>query len=125
MAVALPITLITKQPTKALPKERNFFIRSNNKLNRLRLKDILWVHADGNYCYIKTVGKKYAVKISMRRLAAKLPPQEFTRIHKSYLIRTECIDGINIQENTVFIGQQKLPIGRVYKVELFGKLDVL
>ena len=113
MAVALPITLITKQPERALSNERDFFIRSNNKLHRLRLKDILWIHADGNYCYINTAEKKFAVKISLRRLAAKLPPKEFTRIHKSYLVRTECIDGIDIHENTVFLGQQKLPLGRV------------
>lgn len=125
MAVAVPSTKARDQQQKELVTKAHFFVRSNNKLNRLKLEDILWVHAEGNYCFIKTEDKKYAIKISLRKLAQKLSPREFIRIHKSYLVRTTRIDGIDINNNTVCIGRFHLPIGRVYKVELFEKLDIL
>ena len=125
MAVALPLTQTTELIQKELITKNNFFIRSNNKLNRVRLKDILWIHAEGNYCFIHTAKKKFAVKISMRKLAERFSPREFIRIHKSYLVRTEHIDRININENTASVGDNTLPIGRVYKVELLKRLDVL
>ena len=125
MAVALPSTTTKRSLGKELITKENFYIRSNNRLNRVRIGDILWIHADGNYCYIHTKNKKFAVKISLRKLAEKLSPREFIRIHKSYIVRTACIDGIDINENTACIGNHRLPIGRVYKVDLFDRLEVL
>ena len=126
----MSMTLITNNPLsnigqEVIAKNNYFFVRSNNQLKKVDLEEIRWIHADGNYCYINTPSKKYAVKISMVKLIQRLSPSQFVRIHKSYIINVDCIEGIDINDACVIIGDQRLPIGRVYKEELFERLDIL
>lgn len=103
----------------------SFFIRSNYQLIRVRWNDIHWIHADGNYCYIVTADKKYAVKSSMKKLLTRLPLQYFLRIHKGYIVRIDYIEKIDTKDNIVTVGQTDLPMGRIYKEPLLQQLDII
>lgn len=106
--------------------EKNcFFIRGNNQLTKINVAEIQWVSADGNYCYIYTAHKKYAVKISMKKLATRLSPQEFLQIHKSYIVKFDAIDLVDTKENFVRISETNLPMGRIYRERLLTRLDIL
>ncbi len=102
-----------------------FFIRNNHVLIRVKLTDIQWISAEGNYCYIHTGSRKYAVKISMKKLASRLPRREFAQIHKSYIVRLDCIETVDTKENFLRISETNLPLGRIYKEGLISQLDVL
>ena len=125
MAVAIPANNTQTEVQQDVLTKDSFFIRINNQLKKVDLNEIDWIHADGNYCLINAASKKFAVKISLRRLALRLSPLQFIRIHKSYVVNVDRIEGIDMSENRVLIGKQGLPIGRVYKEELFKRLDVL
>ena len=101
------------------------FIRTNNLINKVKLADINWIHADGNYCYIHTRSRRFVVKISLKRLSFKLTSNQFIRVHKSYVIRIGAIDKIDTNQNIVYVGGQQIPVGRAFKVELLKKLDIL
>lgn len=126
----MSMTLYTNNPLanidqQVITKHNYFFVRSNNQLKKVNVEEIRWVHADGNYCYINTEVKKFAVKISMRKLMQRFTPRQFVRIHKSYMVNIDSIDRIDINDACVLIGDQSLPIGRVFKEELFERLDIL
>lgn len=125
MAVAIPANKTQTQVQQNVLTKDSFFIRINNQLKKVDLREIDWIHADGNYCFINASAKKFAVKISLRRLVLRLSPLQFIRIHKSYVVNIDRIEGIDMSENSVLIGKQRLPIGRVYKEELFKRLDIL
>jgi len=103
----------------------HFFIRSNHQLIRVKWSEVFWIHADGNYCYIVTTDKRYAVKSSMKKLLAKLPMQDFLQIHKGYIVKMDCIERIDIKDNVVIIGENYLPIGRIYKDQLLQQLNII
>lgn len=103
----------------------SFYIRGNNQLTKVKIADIQWVSADGNYCYLYTLQKKYAVKISMKKLATRLSPKYFVQIHKSHIVQLNVIDLVDMKENFVRISETNLPMGRMYKDKLLLRLDIL
>lgn len=109
----------------AIKKNESFFIRSNNVLCRVDWQDIIWIHAEGNYCIIHTSNKKFAVKISLIKLCKMLSPISFARIHKSYVVHLSFVDRINLNENILFIKERGLPIGRAFKTDLLNSLTIL
>lgn len=100
------------------------FIRSNTNLEKVKVRDILYIHSDGNYCYIFVENKKYVLKVSLVNLAKKLPEKAFLRIHRSYLVRQAAIAKIETKANVVYVGKERLPLGRSYKKEVFEQLNL-
>jgi len=95
------------------------FIKSSKKTFRVNFTDILFVEALGDYVKIFTTEKMIVSYQSMKNLEKLLPPRNFPRIHKSYIIamsKVELIEG-----NHVKIRDRRIPIGTNYKTE-FEKL---
>ena len=99
------------------------FIRDSNVVRKLRLDDILFVEAMGDYVKIYTENKFYAIHTSMRILEDRLPSGVFIRIHRSYLIAVGKMD--YIQEGSVIIRGKPLPIGDAYRAVLNKRMNVL
>lgn len=113
---------------EALPPQNNqksFFVRTQNVLVRVKVKDIRYIHADGNYCYLFTEQKKYAIKLSLTRLMDRLPNNEFLRIHKSYIVQLKEVDKIDLGSNSLRLNDIHVPIGRAYRSELIDSLEIL
>lgn len=108
-----------------LNSPETFFVKNGHTLQRVHVKDICWIHSEGNYCTLTTPEKKFVIKISLAKLQQRLPAKLFTQIHRSYIVQTELISRIDIGTNEVFIGSQALPLGRRFKSELIGRLNLL
>ncbi|PSR13754.1 MAG: hypothetical protein DA408_02650 [Bacteroidetes bacterium] len=104
----------------------NFFVRKNHTLHRVNLSDILYINAEGNYCYlIVSNGRKHALKISLRQLLLKLPEDVFIRIHKSYIVNINYLLKLDMKERNAYIQEEVLPIGRTYSNGLTDRLTVM
>ena len=57
-----------------------------NKIVRIVLKEIDYVEAMGNYVFIHTGTSKILTLLTIKELEEKLPVQQFTRIHNSYIV---------------------------------------
>ena len=101
------------------------FIRTNSSINKVRLIDINWIHADGNYSYIHTSNRRFVVKISLKKLFSKLASSQFIRVHKSYVIQVNAIDKIDTNLNQVYVAGRQIPVGRVFKTDLLKRLDII
>ena len=100
-----------------------FFIRDKGELIRLVTDEILWLEALDNYTKVNTVTKTYTVKAFLKDILGKLPSGQFIRVHRSYVVHLSKIS--RIEESTIYIGKYSVPIGRQYKEELMGRLNVL
>jgi len=103
----------------------SIFVKKNNRLEKIFLDSIDWIQADGNYCYITIDKKRYAVKISMRKIMKFLAGNLFAQVHKSYAVSLKKIETIDFNENEVIINGKSLPLGRSYKDKLLAKLKIL
>ena len=60
--------------------------------------------------------------MSVKGVEAELPPADFIRVHKSYIVSIKDITAI--RKNSVFIKDQEIPVGDTYRdalVRLTGR----
>jgi two-component system LytT family response regulator len=105
-------------------KDKDYiFVRSNSLLTKVKIKDIMYVQALGDYVNIFTNDNRLTVHITLKGMEEKLPHDKFYRLHRSYLTSLNHID--NIEEGTAYIGKHPLPIGEQYKKELLRKINLI
>ncbi|MEO0338880.1 MAG: LytTR family DNA-binding domain-containing protein, partial [Bacteroidota bacterium] len=88
------------------------FIKSDKRLHQVYLKDILFIEAFGNYCKVVLEEETIVTLQKISDWKDKLP-DNFIRIHKSFIIAKEKIRSIN--GNRIHIKDHLLPIGQTYK----------
>ena len=98
------------------------FLNIDKTLHKIAIRDIIYIESDKNYVTVATDSNKYSYLDSLKSWKSKLPENQFLQVHKSYIINSEAID--RIQGNLVFLGNRKIPVGRVYKSALFKMLKL-
>jgi two-component system LytT family response regulator len=99
------------------------FVRSNSILTKIKINDIDYVQALGDYVNIFTHDGRYAVHITLKGMEEKLPPGKFYRVHRSYLVALDHVD--TVEEGTVYIGKHPIPIGEQYKKDLLKRINLI
>ncbi|MFC5408925.1 LytR/AlgR family response regulator transcription factor [Larkinella bovis] len=97
-----------------------FFIKCGNKYEKLYFADILFVEGLQNYVTIFTSKGKYVTLLNMKSLEQNLGPRSFIRVHKSYMVATSKIDGI--EGNEIFIQSHRIPISRNYRDQVLNEV---
>jgi DNA-binding LytR/AlgR family response regulator len=116
----IEIALFSK-PDKPIKPRRNFFIKDGGSLVKIKVDDLLFLKADDNYTRLFTLEKSYILSSTLKKVAEKLPFDNFIRIHRSYIINIQFID--RIKDGKLYIGKHKLPIGRSYQEGFFDKIS--
>lgn len=95
-------------------------LKADKKLYKVLLSEILYIEATGDYLKVFYADKHLVVHETISGILGKLPPDEFIRIHKSFIIS---INRINyIEGNQIRIGTEFIPIGRSHKEEVERRL---
>lgn len=97
------------------------FVRSDKRIEKIELADILYIESTGNYVNIFTRDKKIMAYLTLKGLESQLPPREFIKIHQSYLVsfsRITAIEGSQVQ-----IGNKLLPVSRSYRDTLMQLVE--
>lgn len=99
------------------------FIKADRKLIKLYFDNILFIKGLGNYVEIIVQGdKKYVYYKTLKELINKLP-DEFMRVHNSYIINLRNVD--YLEDNHLVIQEHKITIAKSYKECLLGSIDKL
>ena len=104
------------------------FIKHGQTLVKLKYSDILWIEAMENYIIINTFEEKYTMHFTMRAIEAKLPPKQFLRVHRSYIVNVGGIHSIgekNINIITSGPSINSISIGKMYRTKLLNELNVI
>jgi len=100
--------------------EGYFFIKCGNKYEKIYFDEILYVEGMQNYVTIFTAKGKYITLLNLKSLEQNLDSKLFIRVHKSYIVSTGKIDGI--EGNDIFIGQHRIPISRNYREQVIRQV---
>lgn len=92
------------------PAETVIEVRSNRRVHRLRVNDILFIEGMGNYIRYVTAQNTRIVVYGSLKAAQELLPGFFVRAHRSYLVNTEHISAYD--SDTITIGNHTLPRGK-------------
>ncbi len=100
---------------RAMKQDRFIFIKSEYKLQKISLDDILYVEGVKDYVkfYIKGNTKGIMSLMNMKKVEEFLPSPEFMRIHRSYIVHMSEVQLID--RFRVVMGEQYLPVSDSYK----------
>jgi len=101
------------------PAPDHFFVNVEYTLVKVLIADILYVEGLKDYIKIHVASSKKPVitRMSMKAIEEKLPPAQFIRTHKSFIIAAPKITAI--KRDLVCLGELELPLSEFYK----GNLD--
>jgi len=103
--------------------EEFIFIRDSNIVRKLKLDDILFAEAMGDYVKLHTLQKFYAIHTTLKAVEERLPATKFLRIHRSYIIAISKID--TIQDGALVINGKPVPVADPYRTLLNKKMNIL
>ncbi len=91
------------------------FVKSDYKLIRVNLPDILFLSGLRDYTQIFLKGKTSPLTTlqNLKEFESKLPETTFVRVHRSYIISLSQVDSIS--RNEISIGTHTIPIGNAYR----------
>ena len=104
-------------------KQDNLFVKVDSQLISIKIDTIKLVEARADYVTIHTDSKRYTVYSTMKGIEAKLPTEDFIRVHRSFIINKNRID--TIEDNTLVLGQKLIPIGVTYRERFMKRLNLL
>lgn len=112
-----------KNITSDLETKNDFYVNIDRRLIKIDLPSIYLIEAKGDYINIKTEDKDYVVHSSLKKIEDKLPDSLFLKVHRSYIINVKKI--IDIEDNSVLIKKDVIPVSRSKRPELMKRLDLL
>ena len=99
------------QTIKSIDNQRDFlYVKCNQRFEKIRIDDILFIESMLNYVNIITKTNKYTVYSSLKAIEDSLPADKFLKVHKSYLVAIAQVN--TIENNHVHIGEHVLPVSR-------------
>jgi DNA-binding LytR/AlgR family response regulator len=115
--------LESKKEEVKLKEDEFVFIRDSNIVRRLKLDNILYAEAMGDYVKLYTPEKFYAIHTTLKSVEERLPASRFLRVHRSYLVAINKID--SIEGGALIINRKPLPVADAYRSELNKRMNIL
>jgi two-component system, LytTR family, response regulator len=85
------------------------FVKTEYKIQKIKLSDILYIEGLKDYVSIYTNDQRILTLQTMKKMEEILPANRFVRVHKSYIISLEKID--TIERQRIFVGKNIVPVG--------------
>jgi len=115
-------TFNTAQRQQSCERDRFIFVKSEYKLVRVALDDILYIEGLKDYVRIYLQdGQKLMSLMSMKKLEEYLPRPEFLRTHRSYIVHMSRVE--QIDRFRIVFGSEFLPISDSYKDDVMEYFD--
>jgi two-component system LytT family response regulator len=94
-------------------------IKRDGRVNFVRVDDIEWVEADGDFIRLHVARETHTIRETMAQIAEKLPADRFLRIHRSLIVNAERVREVQpwFKGDYVLIMNDgtKLRSGRTYR----------
>jgi two-component system, LytTR family, response regulator len=89
------------------------FVKTENRLEKIMINDILYIEGMRDYLRIHTLNKKIMTLQNFSELEKLIPSTLVCRVHKSYMVALNKID--SIERSRIKIAGQLIPISETYK----------
>lgn len=89
------------------------FVKTENRLEKIMIQDILYIEGMRDYLRIHTTNKKIMTLQSFTELEQMIPAHLVCRVHKSYMVAIHKID--SIERSRIKIADQMIPVSDTYK----------
>src|ERR1041385_5604577 len=105
------------------PPEPNapfIFIKSGYETVKVVLGEIRYIEALKDYVQVFLKEKKIVSPMGMKEILAELPPDEFIRVHRSYIVPISRITSIGSRK--IHVGDKEIPVGDSFRKDFFERV---
>lgn len=109
-----------KQHQPESESEAFIFLKTEYRLEKVNFDEILYIESRGDYVYVVCSQAKVLTLMTLKKLIAKLPEDQFIRVHKSYVVAISKIKAI--EQGRIHINGITIPIGDLYREVVWKRL---
>jgi two-component system LytT family response regulator len=110
---------LVPEETPAQSWPERLTIKDGNQFQFIKIADIQWVDAAGDYMCVHALGKTHIMRTTMKRLETSLNPATFLRVHRSSIVNSNNIVSAASHLNGEYIltldGGAQLKVSRSYR----------
>ncbi len=89
-------------------------------LTRVHVNEILFIEGLDDYLKIHLYQQPpLIVRMTMKTLLEKLPPQSFVRVHRSYIVALDRVE--QVRNKTIHIAGHEIPVSSSYETAFFSQ----
>ncbi|MBP1164197.1 MULTISPECIES: LytR/AlgR family response regulator transcription factor [unclassified Chryseobacterium] len=114
--------LESRKENVEITRDEFLFVRDSNITRRLKLDDIFYAEAMGDYVKFYTKEKMFAIHGKMKTAEERLPKDHFIRVHRSYIVSVGKID--TLQDGGIMINGKFIPVADAYRKALNIRMNV-
>jgi DNA-binding LytR/AlgR family response regulator len=106
----------SRDVTKTAPTqihENYLIVRADRKYYKIDFDDLIYIEGQKAYVTFNTKQQQITALVSLKELEEKLPPDQFIRIHKSFIVSINKIQ--SLESSSIEIARKHLPIGNNYR----------
>jgi len=108
---------------KASKEEKGYiFVKTEYRLERIAVDEILYIEGMGDYRNIRTMSKKILTLLTFSELEKLLPKNQFCRVHKSYIVSVNKI--ISVERHRIKMLENLIPISDNYKEQFYSLIGI-
>ncbi len=109
--------------TNQVESDENFlFIKSEYKILRIKLPDILYIEGMREYVRIHIENQKPVMALmTMKKMETNLPERNFMRVHRSYIVNLEKVN--TVERMRIIFDKVFIPVSEQYKERFQQFLD--
>lgn len=98
-----------------------FFVKTELRLERIELGDLLYIEGRGDYRRIRTLHKRIMTLQTFGELEQKLPANLVCRVHKSYMVALDKIEAV--ERDRIRIADVLIPVSETYRDRFYALID--
>ncbi len=115
-----------KEETEPQPVNDRFLVKKLGREFLVRIDDIDWVEASGNYVNLHVGNRIYPMRDTMTRIENRLANEGFLRVHRSAIVNMDRVTQITPFDTgdaqLELTDQTTIPVSRTYRKELKERL---
>jgi two-component system LytT family response regulator len=100
--------------------------KSRGRILFLPVADIRWVSAEENYVRLCTGAENHLLRETMSHLEARLDPQKFLRVHRSFIVNLDFVKEVRTDQDgesvVLMTDGQKIAMSRGYRLRIMEAL---
>lgn len=107
------------------PPMDHLFLREGTNYIKIPLTEIEYIEADGNYAYIQTTDKRFAIKRSLAAIAEELDGGDFVRVSRGLLVNFTQVNQVSFAEGVLQLNDRQLKLGKAYHADIKARMPRL
>lgn len=107
------------------PLKDFLFFKKKNVFQKVKIADILYVEANGDYCIVHTEEGNFIASLRLSQMEEMLKNYTFLRVHRSYLVNLQAITSVKPTDNIIHLNDKQIPFSRNNKDLLLEQIRMI